>query len=180
MFRRESCGESFPTSLAVLTVTYNTPTVNVNETKVTMKGMWRIRDAQMKRKGVNCIEVWIYVFSVTDMGKNSVQLIPASESMLVFYAENFDGEKTTKVTYALGMYCKTHSIQTGHVHIIRIFVLRTEALQTVYFIKHTGADMYSHRRTQTSVTWVRVVPKGCYIGNWANVPSGDSIMWLLK
>ena len=62
MFRRESCGESVPTSLAVLTVTYNTPTINVNETKVTMKGMWRIRDAQMKRKGVNCIEVWIYVF----------------------------------------------------------------------------------------------------------------------
>ena len=38
------------------------------------------------------------------MGKNSVQLIPVSESMLVFYAENFDGVKTTKVTYALSMY----------------------------------------------------------------------------
>ncbi|KAG5193248.1 hypothetical protein JEQ12_019609 [Ovis aries] len=42
------------------------------------------------------------VYHVDYMGKNSVQLIPASESMLVFYAENFDGEKTTKVTYALG------------------------------------------------------------------------------
>lgn len=167
-------------SLAVLTVTYNTPTVNVNETKVTMKGMWRIRDAQMKRKGVNCIEVWIYVFSVTDMGKNSVQLIPASESMLVFYAENFDGEKTTKAlmpsvcTVKLILYKLVMFILSGFLYWV------TEVIQTVYFIKHTGADMYSHRRTQTSVTWVRVVPKGCYIGNWANVPSGDSIMWLLK
>uniref|UniRef100_A0A3Q1NJC3 Lipocalin/cytosolic fatty-acid binding domain-containing protein n=3 Tax=Bos TaxID=9903 RepID=A0A3Q1NJC3_BOVIN len=42
------------------------------------------------------------VYHVDFMGKNSVQLIPVSESMLVFYAENFDGEKTTKLTYALG------------------------------------------------------------------------------
>ena len=41
------------------------------------------------------------------MGKNSVQLIRVSESMLVFDAENFDGEKTTKVTYALGRYCNS-------------------------------------------------------------------------
>ncbi|KAB0372054.1 hypothetical protein FD755_015846, partial [Muntiacus reevesi] len=53
---------------------YNTPTINVISTKVTIR----------------------------DMGKNSVQLIPVSQTMLVFYAQNFDGEKTTKVTYAVG------------------------------------------------------------------------------
>ena len=41
------------------------------------------------------------------MGKNSVQLIPVSQTVLVFYAQNFDGEKTTKVTYAVGMYCNS-------------------------------------------------------------------------
>ncbi|XP_043315957.1 allergen Bos d 2-like isoform X1 [Cervus elaphus] len=42
------------------------------------------------------------VYHVDYMGKNSVQLIPVSQTMLVFYAQNFDGEKTTKVTYAVG------------------------------------------------------------------------------
>uniref|UniRef100_A0A8C6FS10 Lipocalin/cytosolic fatty-acid binding domain-containing protein n=1 Tax=Moschus moschiferus TaxID=68415 RepID=A0A8C6FS10_MOSMO len=42
------------------------------------------------------------VYHVDFMGKNSVQLIRVSESMLVFCAENFDGKKTTNVTYALG------------------------------------------------------------------------------
>ena len=41
------------------------------------------------------------------MGKSSLQLIRVSESMLVFDAENFDGEKTTKVTCALGRYCNS-------------------------------------------------------------------------
>ncbi|CAM9216870.1 unnamed protein product, partial [Rangifer tarandus platyrhynchus] len=42
------------------------------------------------------------IYHVDFMGKNSVQVIPVSQTMVVFYAQNFDGEKTTKVTYAVG------------------------------------------------------------------------------
>nr|XP_020730837.1 allergen Bos d 2-like isoform X2 [Odocoileus virginianus texanus] len=42
------------------------------------------------------------VYRIHFMGESSLQLIRVSESMLVFDAENFDGEKITKATYALG------------------------------------------------------------------------------
>lgn len=149
MFRRESCGESFATSLAVLTVTYNTPTMNVNETKVTIKGMWRIRDAQMKRKEVNCIEIWIYVF----LSQSWVKILCnwSLYQKACWYSMLKTLMERRPQNWLMPSVCTvTHSMQAGHVDIISIFVLRTEALQTVYFIKHTGADMYSHRRTQTS------------------------------
>ena len=59
----------------------------------------------MKRKEVNHIEVWWFFFSsATDAGRIYLQIIHVTDNMLVFYYENDDGEKITKVTEGCGTY----------------------------------------------------------------------------
>lgn len=81
-----------------------------------------------------------------------VQLIPVSESMLVFYAENFDGEKTTKVTYALGMYCKTHSIANRSCLYYQDFCIEDRSITDSILLSTLGQTCTHTGEPVTSVT----------------------------
>ena len=117
IFARGVFGEIFPSSLPVLTGANNT-TIEISVRKITIRqktsdSLWRIRHMCSIEKesselywGLN-----FFFFPVTDMGENSFKVICVPENMMIFYAENFDGEKTTKVTHALSIY---HSLLHGN------------------------------------------------------------------
>ena len=136
------CGKSVPSSLAVLTHSSHTAPRNVIETELAIRGMienslWRTRHVQLKRKTVNCIEVSIFFFFfVTDTYKNFSELISVSDNTLVFYAENFDGVKTTKVTHA-SVHAVAYSVQLSHVHILNIFFIKNRGAYPAYIILST-------------------------------------------
>ena len=117
-------------SLAVLTVSNNTPSTNVNGTKVAIRGntannTWRIRDTQMKRKEVNCFDVWISVF----LSQSWVKVLcnwSVYQKACWYLMLKILMERRPQKRLMPWVGTVTHHMQTSHIHIISIFVLRTE------------------------------------------------------
>lgn len=112
------------------------------------------------------------------MGENSFEVNRVSGNLILFYAENFDGVRKTKVTHALGMYCSLfYGNQSCPYH--QYFYTKDRSAHQCYILLSTLKQTCSHGRTD--FTWHELKQrKGCLLRNWINVSTGNSIMWLLQ
>ena len=108
IFRRRGCGGSFPSSLTVLTSSNNASLkISVRQNSPCK---WKLLIAceeyiRLKWKENKLIILkFDFFFSATVAGTNYLQIIHVTDNVLVFYFENDDGQKITKITEGCGTY----------------------------------------------------------------------------